>query len=521
MLDSLSLYTLGLTLGVVTCASLAFIGFSRSYVSGALSFALLMIAASFYALGSLFEIRGRSVEELHFWLSVEYIGIAFVGPLWLHLALSVSGYHSRRLSLMLSALYGLSAVILAMVWTNDEHHLYYSSLSLAYRGPFSISVVGRGPFYWINLAMLNSCVLAANAILLVRMAKAAQAYRKQAFFIFLASLFPWAGMLIYTTGLSPYGLDIAPFCIPLSGILFSWSLFRYRFVDLGVIACEKIIESMSEGVLVLDGKGRSVAVNLVMMKALGVEGARARVKDCIGESALEMLAPCPDLAALVERGLPASADIGVEGPGGTRHYSARYSSITGRRSRPLGFILSISDITERVKLTERLAELATVDELTGVMNRRTILKNAQDECARAARQKLALSVLMLDLDEFKKINDLFGHQAGDAILRASARACASAIRGTDRIGRYGGEEFLAVLPGIGPSEAMLAAERLRAAVASVRVESGGESLGVTVSIGCSGRESYGGETIDDLVREADEALYRAKAGGRNRIELHR
>ena len=513
MPDALSLYTLTLAFAAIVLMALAFVGFFRSHVSGALPFAFLMAAGMLYSFGSIFEIRGATVDELHLWLSVEYLGVSFVGPLWLLLALETSGIRSRRISVLLSCLFAESFVILAMVWTNDLHHLFYSSMALEKRGTFSVSLLGHGPLYWVNLMTLNACLVAADIVLLVRASKAPGLYRKQAAMLVAASIFPWAGMLLFQAGLSPYGLDIAPFFLTASGLLFSWSLFRHRLIDLGPVAYEHIFEGMGEGVLVLDRKARVVNINPAMSAILGVDGAA-----CIGQGSRVLLAGKDDLAAFVGQEPPARADLALGAPSSARHYAASLSPIKGRRGRVVGSILSLNDITLRVGLTKRLEELATTDGLTGVANRRTVLERAAAELGRARRQGEAISFLVLDLDQFKTVNDTYGHQAGDAVLSAAAAACLGSLRASDLLGRYGGEEFLAILPGVGPAEAGVAAERLRAAVAGARVDFGGEAIGVTTSIGCAGREGAGNETVDELVREADTALYRAKTLGRNRVE---
>jgi diguanylate cyclase (GGDEF)-like protein/PAS domain S-box-containing protein len=474
-----------------------------------------MAAGMFYAFGSIFEIRGVTVDELHLWLSVEYLGVSFVGPLWLLLALETSGIRSRRVSILMSCLFAESFVILAMVWTNDLHGLFYSSMALERRGAFSISVLGHGPLYWVNLAVLNACLAAADVVLLARARRAPGIYRKQALMLFIASLFPWSGMAIFQAGASPYGLDIAPFCLTISGLIFSWSLFRHRLIDLGPVAYEHIFEGMGEGVLVLDLKGRVVNINPAMAGILGVDGAAS-----IGRDSGSLLEGRKELAAFVSEAPPARGDLAIGEASAARHFSASLSPIRGRRGRLVGSILSLNDITLRVGLTRRLEELATTDGLTGVANRRTVLERAAAELGRAQRQGEAISFLVLDLDQFKTVNDTYGHQAGDAVLAAAASACLGSLRASDLLGRYGGEEFLAILPGVGPVEAGAAAERLRAAVAGAKVEFRGESIGVTTSIGCAGRDSARGETVDELVREADTALYRAKTLGRNRAETY-
>ena len=178
----------------------------------------------------------------------------------------------------------------------------------------------------------------------------------------------------------------------------------------------------------------------------------------------------------------------------------------------------ILDLQEQlVRAREALRVQATHDALTGLRNRAAILETLRNEVTRAARQCQPLSLLMVDLDRFKLINDTYGHAAGDAVLREAAIRMKAAIRGYDSVGRYGGEEFLIVLPGCDLAAGCARAEGVRRAMESEPFDIGGATVPVTCSIGVSSTEDPASDG-SQLAREADEALYRAKDGGRNRVE---
>lgn len=162
---------------------------------------------------------------------------------------------------------------------------------------------------------------------------------------------------------------------------------------------------------------------------------------------------------------------------------------------------------------------ASTDPLTGLANRRLARRRLEAERARAARYGEPLSVLMLDLDNFKRVNDRWGHPSGDRVLRATARALHDELRGADLACRYGGEEFLAILPAAGAVQAMEAAERIRAHVGRLSIALPGGAMAITASIGAATWTP--GEGTDALIARADAALYRAKSDGRDRCVLAR
>jgi len=163
-----------------------------------------------------------------------------------------------------------------------------------------------------------------------------------------------------------------------------------------------------------------------------------------------------------------------------------------------------------------LERLSSTDPLTGLHNRRHFSASARIEFQRALRFDLKLSAVMMDIDHFKRVNDRFGHAAGDAVLVGVAGACIAGIRATDLHARYGGEEFCFLLPETGLDGAGILAERLRDAVAALHFTAGGVDFAVTASFGVAERLADG-DSIELLLDRSDKALYEAKREGRDRV----
>ena len=211
----------------------------------------------------------------------------------------------------------------------------------------------------------------------------------------------------------------------------------------------------------------------------------------------------------IVRGMAAGADDYVSKPFDPQELQMRLKA--GKR---------IIDLQSKLLEAQReLQHMATHDSLTQLPNRFSILEALEHELMRASRENGSVGILLADIDHFKRINDNYGHLAGDAVLRQVARRMHSSVRAYDAVGRYGGEEFLVILPNCDITSAYRAAERLRETISSSPVSVGGGLLEVTISLGVSTASPGDPGDLETLVHAADEALYRAKTAGRNRVAL--
>lgn len=171
-------------------------------------------------------------------------------------------------------------------------------------------------------------------------------------------------------------------------------------------------------------------------------------------------------------------------------------------------------------MQEEMRALATYDHLTGVYSRRAFLEISRQYFEVAKRESKGIAVLYIDIDHFKKINDGYGHAEGDRVLIAISSAIGGAIRRSDILGRYGGEEFLITLLGVGERDAIEISEKIRKIIERTTVDTNAHSISASISIGIAVSREGAHESLDDLIREADRALYASKNGGRNRSTLY-
>jgi len=243
----------------------------------------------------------------------------------------------------------------------------------------------------------------------------------------------------------------------------------------------------------------------------GMDGAEVcrRVRANIRDRYVYMmlLSVRADLEDLV-KGMESGADDYIVKPFQVDELHARLRA--GRR------VLALQE--DLVEAREALREQATRDGLTGLWNRTAIFDILQNELARSSRSGAPLIVLMADLDGFKPVNDQFGHMAGDTVLRQVAACMKASVRRYDAVGRYGGDEFLLVLPGCELPAGLVLAQRVRDAIAAECFRAADAEVRLTCSLGAACAAPPAIQEADQLMREADAALYRAKRQGRNRVE---
>lgn len=287
----------------------------------------------------------------------------------------------------------------------------------------------------------------------------------------------------------------------------------------------EITSTMSDGLLVMDQDGRITFSNPEALALLGYSG-----DELLGGDMHEMLHVRPDgtpeprtecrMLKVKQTGATYRGEEEIfRRKDGTLLPLSVSASVIEREGKVNSIVVAFHDITQRKQLELELERRAQTDALTGLSNRRHFYELAEMELSRSRRYSVPMAVLMLDLDNFKLINDTHGHHAGDEVLQSFSQTCLRTLREIDIIARIGGEEFVVLMPETSSEQAFEAAERLRVALEeSEVVMERGESLHFTVSIGvtclCAADQN-----IDEVLKRADEAMYQAKHDGRNAVRM--
>lgn len=317
----------------------------------------------------------------------------------------------------------------------------------------------------------------------------------------------------YLNDLSPYGIDLGPVSMSISFILHGLALFSFQMFHVAPIAREKVFESMLEGVVVLNQHGEIIDYNKAMLEVIPMLNSFS-----IGRQIEKILSEDQKLAALIRRGEECDYEQIEENR--NTYYQVRFSPVLKNASN-IGTIITFVNITERVEMQKKLHQLASYDGLTNIYNRTFFMHQSVNKLKSIKQKEGYASLIMFDIDHFKQINDTYGHEAGDIVLANVAQLAKSSLEPQDIIGRYGGEEFIILLPGKSVKEASELANIIRISIAESLAHIHGQTIYVTSSFGISPvllAQSDQKEAIKLAIRKADHALYTAKNNGRNNVQ---
>ncbi|MCX7796394.1 MAG: diguanylate cyclase [bacterium] len=470
---------------------------------------LLAIFAVIYSFGYAFEIMKGDVDWVFFWLRIEYLGIPFIGTSYLWFALEFTGNRKYIKPYLLLFFFGISAFISISVFTNKFHNLYYSYIKIDNTGPFPSANLGRGPFYIINMIWFLISTSISFLLFILYYVKLPSILRRQVITVIIGSLFTIVSSIAYFSGLIPWNIDIGPLITSVNGIIFAIGILILKIFNVSPIIRDRIFESMRDGVIVTNLYGIVVDFNPIAQEFIP-----SLSRNWIGEI-LSKKMPEFDIS------LNKASDVvlfSIENKDGEHFYEVKQIPIINNIGKKIGNAWYIRQVTEQKKLLEQLKFYAEKDGLTGIWNRRKWLELAEAEFKRVKRYKRPISIISIDIDHFKNINDTMGHAVGDKILEGLAKFISIQIRESDIFGRVGGEEFAIILPETNRESARIMAERLLKAVANNKFKYDEIEINITVSIGVASYECDAESiSLDELIKRGDNALYEAKRQGRNRV----
>ena len=484
---------------------------------GYAAFLFLFMTIFMYSVGYIFELSSSTPETIFLSLKIEYLGAPLIAVFWFLFALYYNNYSIKNKAVM-ALLFIVPITTIIMLYTNEHHHFHYKTFEVDSSGLFPVAITQKGWWYYVDFVYKMIVAFAGLALFAFSYGKTTGYRKRQAKTIFIGALSLWIGNFLQTLGIAPYGIDIEPFILSAALPLSGFAMSRLRMFDLVPIARDKVFKTMSASVIVLDGRHRVVDFNDSAVSILP-----ALSDDAIGR---DVAAVFPESSRLDMCALTQNEEVEITLPvaGGMRFYSVSCAMV-GDSGAGTGLIISLYDVTESKEMLEKMHRIASLDALTQVFSRWFFMDAFLREIEHCKLAGGSLSLILLDIDHFKQVNDRYGHLTGDSVLRVVTATMKQTLGAQAMLGRYGGEEFSILLPGVEHDEAVAMAESLRAAAAMAETRTDKTTVRVTISLGVAAvvfapgaaQATESAKICDSLILAADTALYRAKQEGRNRV----
>ncbi|MFM8426993.1 MAG: histidine kinase N-terminal 7TM domain-containing protein [Chloroflexota bacterium] len=514
----------------------AILTWRRRSAPGATPLALLLFTAFIWSFSNGMILETKDPNWQIFWFNVLSIGAIMGTPAFWAFGVEFTqhGQWLTKRNIFLISLVPIISVLLS--WTTEYHGLFYIERDFTnklHNGDWNFT---PGPFYWVFIIFSYSVTLFTFLLILRKFLKSPPMYRWQTATVLTGILIPLLGNLAYTLFIGVGKgeiIDPTPLLFTVMGIFFAYGLFWFHLFDVVPVARHLLVEHMQDGVIVVDAQNRIVDVNPSALQCLNWNQSSP-----IGKDVRDLLKTWFDQFSSIPADIYVQTEVrAVNSP--NTYFDLRVEPIKNRQNNLTGRLIMFRDIT-RQKMSEKalleahdrlhlhlkeiellqseLREQAIRDPLTGLFNRRYMEETLDREIARATRENYSIGICMADIDQFKAFNDQHGHKAGDLVLKQLAEVFTTYSRAEDVVCRYGGEEFLILMPGADMDTTVRRAEDWRKAFEQSKIEFEGKQLSTTLSLGVSIFPQQG-QTSDDLLKLADKALYLSKNHGRNQVSI--
>lgn len=451
---------------------------------------------------------------------LQYSALAFFAPLWFLITKQAAEERIALPKSLLISVYSIAGVFVLLNWFHTvdfvaefevlgtwffRSHEIVTEASIG--SGFTTVLFEKGWAFYAMIVYMALLGIASGICHFIRcLARQKNLCSKNGVFLsifsFLLSAFAISTLFQSQTLL----IDVTPFFAALALFFaFSW-LYRNDLFDLVPRAYQYVFQGAPEPILILDADYRLIRMNDQAAKEHPA-------------SLMEIRTPLARLepgVADFDKTLVAGGSVEIERPEGVFH-RVNLEAMKNANGRTRGYLLSYRDVTVHKQEVRRLESMASLDDLTQILNRRAFFKEATSAFDSAVVEKRPLSVIMFDLDDFKDVNDIYGHQAGDYVLEQMADMFSKAMDPSCIFARYGGEEFIVFRKDKGPSDSMKLAEKLRGKLEAAEFLYQKRKIKCTASFGVAGTEASIVKSLEQYIKDADLGLYDSKHQGKNRV----
>lgn len=468
-------------------------------------FIVYAATTTIYCFSAAIGLLASDIGEMKLWTTVEYIGIGFSPAFGLIFVLKYFDVHISKT--ILTTILLIPTITFLMVATNDLHHLHYRVFEMdpLLGAPFVYQE--EGIWYMVHGTFSFSYMFMAGVLICLRWKEINKVYRPQLITLFIGQIVPITATFLYLIDVAPRGVDPVPMTLWITSALYLWSVKTSRLFTMMPIAKDTIFHNMNDGVLVLDDSKRLLEYNKAFQNMFPQLN-----QSMLGTDFISLWASLTNETFHYSfEQLPITSELSMGHDEDNHIYQIRISPLKNSK----GYLIIFTDITELKEMQQQLERQAYYDELTQIYNRRAFFQHCEHNYFDATKEPSPFTVLLLDIDHFKKVNDTYGHHIGDEVLVHFVNTCKTRLPAGALFARYGGEEFVVVLNGYSQSEGLALATDLCRYIEPQYYETEHGSLNITISVGVAQALHETAETLHQLLNKADQALYAAKKAGRN------
>ncbi|NLI54068.1 MAG: diguanylate cyclase [Clostridiales bacterium] len=480
-------------------------------VAGSRAFLLQIVFVTIWSIGSLLEMLSQTEQEMLLWRNIEQIGVFFLPVACVYFAVDYARYDRMKKYVPLLLIIPVIAILL--IFTDSSTHIMRTGYTVSYSPIFgkalSVQQTGIGKVF---VAYNYVLAFASLVILFVFSRQVSKGPRRQVMLVLVATglVFVLAFFKAAFLEGTRINLPIVTIYLP-GGLILFYNLYKNDFFSVSPVARDKAFDVIELGILVTDGSGMIADINPCAVQILSAcFGIREKLT---GRKMDDVFGAFPDWVDLTSRFAAGETELHLTA-NDPCFIHIRVYPLQSRRGPSIGSVTIMRDVTVLREQEFALKLKAETDSLTGLLNRESFMDQFAQELGNTAPTGAPVSVLMMDLDKFKGINDTYGHNNGDQVIRAFADLLRDALRHEDAVARIGGDEFAAVLPGVGGKEAVEIADRILIAANDRAVQLDSElSVQLKLSIGIC--DNAIAKSEEEMLKCADKAMYMAKSKAGN------